>query len=323
VAVGSDVAVDLAVPADGLSIPESTGVMLLPDVHLLPGGAEADVVGIDRETFEDGAFWDGSFGMSVDRFLAAVKPSGEALRAVVVRSGADVKEVSVAAATLPVSVAGRLDAFPGTARTRTLVVVDRDALQAALTAAGVSAGQAPPTFVLWAHGDPAEIRRRIEAAGRSIDAVRSVDEVRETPAFQSLAWTFGFLEALGVAAGVIALVGLVLYLQTRQRAREISYALARRMGLTRGAHRRSVAIELAGMLVTAFLVGAGLAFAAALLVYKRFDPLPSLPPGAVLRIPVVALAAAGGAIVLAAWVGSRLVQRRADRANVAEVMRAA
>ena len=80
--------------------------------------------------------------------------------------------------------------------------------------------------------------------------------VRTTPAFLSLSWTFGLLQAFGVLAGIITILGVVLYLQARQQSREVSYALARRMGLRRSAHLRSILLELLAMLGAAFILGA-------------------------------------------------------------------
>src|SRR5207249_5973680 len=114
--------------------------------------------------------------------------------------------------------------------------------------------------------------------------------IESTPAFLALRWTFGFLEALGVLAGAVALIGLLLYLAARQGSREVSYALASRMGLSRRAHRLSVAIELGGMLLAAFVVGAVLAAVAALIVYQRTDLLPQVPPGPLFRLPVALFA---------------------------------
>jgi len=141
--------------------------------------------------------------------------------------------------------------------------------------------------------------------------------------FRPISWTFGFLQALGVMAGLIALGGVLLHLEARQRSREMSYALARRMGLRRAAHELSVAIELGAILSASFAIGSGLAWVAARLVYGTLDPLPAVPPPPVFRTPAVVLAITGVAVVAAAWFGAWRVQRAADRANVAEVMRLA
>src|SRR5262249_29271371 len=136
-------------------------------------------------------------------------------------------------------------------------------------------------------------------------------------------WTFGFLEGLGVMTGVIALGGVLLYLEARQRQREVSYALARRMGLKRRAHRGSVMVELAGMLLISFVLGSALAEIAGRLVYDKLAPLPSLPPPALFRVPIGLLGLVVVVLVVASAVGGWRVQRAADRARVTEVMRVA
>jgi len=325
VAVGSDVAADLARATDeepDLLVP-STSVRVVDEVGAAPGGTEMTLLAIRAETFGEAAFWDDGFGASLEDVLAGLAGEGAEVPVVVTGDSGDPTSLSLPGGSLPVRVVRRMEAFPGMPSVRPAVVVNVARLEAALDERGQTLASIGGRQEVWARGDRDEVLRALEANGNAWTFVRSVDEVRDTPAFQSLAWTFGFLEALGIGAGLIALVGLVLYLQTRQRAREISYALARRMGLSRGAHRRSVAIELAGMLVSAFVIGGVLALAAALLVYGKLDPLPSLPPDPVLRAPAAILGGAAAAIVVVAWVGARLVQRRADHANVAEVMRAA
>ena len=66
-----------------------------------------------------------------------------------------------------------------------------------------------------------------------------------------------------------------------------------------------------------------LAAVATRLIYRKLDLLPSLPPAPVYRIPVAILGAIAGAAVLTAVIGAFAVQRRAQRANVAEVLRLA
>ena len=163
----------------------------------------------------------------------------------------------------------------------------------------------------------------LREAGTVPEATRTAGTVMRTPAFLAVSWTFAMLQALGALAGLVALVGLVLYVQARQRGRLVAYALARRMGLSRGAHLRSVALELAAMLLFSFALGVALALATSSLVYRRLDPMPELPPGLHLVLPGAVLGLTLLAVAVAALTGALLVQRAADRANVAEVMRLA
>ncbi|HET9290374.1 MAG TPA: FtsX-like permease family protein, partial [Actinomycetes bacterium] len=171
--------------------------------------------------------------------------------------------------------------------------------------------------------DPGAALAALRRAGQAPAAVTTAAGQMRTAAFVAQAWTFRLLSALGVLAGMVALVGLVLYAQARQRGRVIAYALTRRMGLSRAAHRRSVFWELAGLLGFAFLLGAGLAVVAAAAVLPRLDPMPELPPSLGLELPGAVLAGTLGCVLLAALAGAVLVQRAADRAKVAEVMRLA
>lgn len=112
-------------------------------------------------------------------------------------------------------------------------------------------------------------------------------------------------------------------METRQRARRVSYALSRRMGLSRRAHLASLVLELGTPLLLGCAVGAGLALVAAWLVYGALDALPSLPPSPLLRLPLGAMALAGLVTWLAAWVAAVVAQRAADRTRVEEVLRLA
>jgi putative ABC transport system permease protein len=151
----------------------------------------------------------------------------------------------------------------------------------------------------------------------------TASQVRENPTVIALTWLYGYLLAVAVVTGLIVLAALVLYLAARQRGRVVSYALARRMGLTAAQHRRSLGLEIAGMLMIGFALGIGLAWLGAWLVFAKLDPLPDLPPAALFRLPWVLVGGAGAVLLMAAWVGARIVQRRASRADVAEVMRVA
>ena len=56
-------------------------------------------------------------------------------------------------------------------------------------------------------------------------------------------------------------------------------------------------------------------------MYRRLDPLPSLPPNALLRFPFDLLGAIVIGIAASALVGSWIVQRQTEHANIAQVMR--
>jgi hypothetical protein len=75
------------------------------------------------------------------------------------------------------------------------------------------------------------------------------------------------------------------------------------------------------VLLASATVGGALALAAGALLSPWVDPMPSLPPSPSFRPPIGLFAAIAVAVPVTAAVATFLVQRRADRANVAEELR--
>ena len=151
---------------------------------------------------------------------------------------------------------------------------------------------------MWSRDtSPDRARDAVTAQGARIYLITSQDTVFEVANFLGVSWTFGYLTALAALVGLVAVGGLLLYLETRQRTRTASYALGRRMGLTRTTHLRSLLAELGVLLGLAWAIGAGLAWAAVLLVYHRLDIDPTRPPTPLLTVPVLAFA--GSAVAVA------------------------
>jgi putative ABC transport system permease protein len=326
VLVGSDTNLQLAgeaPPGVTAGLP-ATVVRRFQEVTLTLDSRPVDMIGVDPATFAAGAFWrqgfaDASLGRLLGRLDQA--PPGRLAAIVAGPAGADARAVDAGQARLAVTVVATARAFPGmTSTDRSLLVVSSARFD---EVAGRQRDQASWRTELWARGDPGAALAALRRAGQTPAAVTTAAGQTRTPAFLAQAWTFRLLSALGVLAGLVALVGLVLYAQARQRGRVIAYALTRRMGLSRAAHRRSVLWELAGLLGFAFLLGAGLAVVAAAAVLPRLDPMPELPPGLGLELPGPVLGGTLGCVLLAALAGAVLVQRAADRAKVAEVMRLA
>jgi putative ABC transport system permease protein len=139
--------------------------------------------------------------------------------------------------------------------------------------------------------------------------------------FLGVSWSFGYLSALAALVGLVAIGGLLLYLETRQRSRMASYALGRRMGLGRGTHLRSLLAELGVLLGLAWVIGAGLAWAAVLMVYRRLDIDVTRPPAPLLTVPVLAFLGSAAAVAVVVALAALYAQRSADRADVSEVLR--
>ncbi len=327
VSVGSDASLLLG---EATQLPRRLGaptteVVSLPVVTVSPATNVA-MTTIDTATFPRAAFWDPGFadrslGRLMDELAA---PAGRAIPVVVVGAHfpPDIT-LQFLGTNLPARVVAELKGFPGMPAGAPLVVAGTRALQRVLATEGLILDDLQPQYELWVKGSPAPVVQALRRAGIFPATGITAAHVAATPGFLALSWLFGYLEALGALAGLLALVALVLYVESRQRAREVSYALAVRMGLTRGAHLLSVAVELAAMLLGAFVIGAVLAAAGSFTVHGKVDPLPQFPPGALFRLPGGLLAVLAGAVVVSAAGAAWIVQRRADRANVAEVMRLA
>jgi putative ABC transport system permease protein len=290
---------------------------------LPPGDRPVTMIAVDPATFRAGVFWDDSFAeTSLGAMLRRLEnPRPGRVGAILAGPAlmADARSVEVGPTRLPLEVVATAAAFPGmTSADQSLLVVSAARLDAV-------AGRLDSEWrtEIWTRDDPEMALAALRRLGLAPETVTTAADVTRTPAFLAVSWTFRLLSALGALAGAVALVGLVLYAQARQRDRVVAYALTRRMGLSRGAHRRSVLWELAGLLLFALVLGAGLAVVASLAVYRRLDPLPELPPTPQLQFPGVLLGATLLGILLVALAGASLVQRAADRANVAEVMRLA
>ena len=175
---------------------------------------------------------------------------------------------------------------------------------------------------MWSRDtSPDRARDAVTAQGARIYLITSQDTVFEVANFLGVSWTFGYLTALAALVGLVAIGGLLLYLETRQRTRTASYALGRRMGLTRATHLRSLLAELGVLLGLAWAIGAGLAWAAVLLVYHRLDIDPTRPPTPLLTVPVLAFAGSAVAVAVVVVLAALYAQRSADRADVSEVLR--
>jgi putative ABC transport system permease protein len=328
VLVGSDASLSTGAAAEGLDGGglAATRVQRVGGLTLAPDGVPVDLLAVDPSTFAGAVHWDAAWsgeplGVLLDRLAADPPQTGRVLALLAGPPVPPSNAVELGTDDLPVAMVGRAAAFPGMSRAdRPLLVVSAERLS---LWAGNNGVRFTTGHEVWTREDPAAVVAVLREAGTVPEATRTAATVMRTPAFLAVSWTFAMLQALGALAGLVALVGLVLYVQARQRGRLVAYALARRMGLSRGAHLRSVALELAAMLLFSFALGVTLALLTSSLVYRRLDPMPELPPGLHLVLPGAVLGLTLLAVAVAALTGALLVQRAADRANVAEVMRLA
>jgi putative ABC transport system permease protein len=327
VQVGADVSASLSrmpEPIDSDAF-DSTPVVRMSDGALLPGDEPVDVLAIDPETFADAAYWDREFSdESIDDLMDELATTSEEGVPVILAGDAPEGDLlSLPSYDIPIVVEGRAERFPGMVGERTVIVVSAADLVARIEEGGGSLAGLFPSFQMWSDGTRAALDRALQSGDQPAFAFQTARELRDTPSYLALTWTFGLMKALGILIGVVALLGTLLYLQTRQKERQVSYALSRRMGLARSSHRAAVAMELGAMLIVAVLVGAALAVIAAITTHDQVQIFSDRGVVPLLRFPVLLMVAATAALLAFAWVSAWLVQRAADRLDVAQVMRLA
>jgi putative ABC transport system permease protein len=325
VSVGADLAAPTAgpifAPQPGQGI-RTTNVMDIPFVQTAGSGERVTVIGVEPASLASVAFWDPGFSStSLPDLMDRLRGATPTLPAIVVNGSLpEGATLGLAGYRVPLRVVGSASAFPGE-HPGVNVVVSAPRLRALLTSHGASLSLLNASYRALASGDPEVARAFLVSSGADPTTIVDARSRLDRPGFHALSWAFGFMEVLGIVTALVALIGLLLYLQARQRAREMSYALTRRMGLTSAAHRTAVAAELAGLLVAALVIGSTLSLAAVAFVYRRLDPLPGLPPPPILHLPVALLGWVALGVIACAWIGATIVQWRVERADVGAVMR--
>jgi putative ABC transport system permease protein len=320
--IGADVA---GAAPQLLSFPPTHGVAATNVVRILaaarPGDRPVTLLGVDPSTFAAAAFWDPRFSDDpLGTLMGAIARPGSALPVIVDGASASPSAISLGGYDVPVRMAGTTAAFPGQGGGSTLVL-STPALERTLAARGLSLGDVGADVEVWARGRTARAVTYLEGLGVAPGSIRTADRFVRAPNFRAISSSFGFMELLGVLAAAVALVGVVLYLQARQRSRLISYAMTSRMGLSRSGHRAAVVAEIAAILLVAAVVGSVLAIVAGSAMSPWVDPLPSVAPAPSFRLPTGVLALVLLAVPLTAVVGAAIVQRRTDAGSVAEALR--
>ena len=326
--VGSDVQATVRPDAEvpEVPFPVTKATRLLDAGEVSPGDRPVDLLGVDPSTLPDATYWDAQFGASSIEGLAEsiADDGGPALRVLVANSSVGEIDSFIYQSdeTIPLEVVGTVDTFPGTSSRRPLLVADRAGLDRLFPVLGPLESPRASTE-LWGKGDA----QRVAATFRGLEdqpyTVITAEEVKDIPSISAVIDTFGVLNVLGLGAGLLVVVVILMYLQARQRARVVSYALSRRMGLSPASHRRALIGELGALLLASFVLGGILAIVAALVIVGMIDPLAAIPPDPLFIPPFVRFIVAAGALFAIAIVGGSITNRRAGRARIAEVMRVA
>jgi putative ABC transport system permease protein len=287
-------------------------------------GQQADVILVDPATMIQTLHWESDWGTNPSGLLRELGRSGSQPLPVIVTSDLSrMKSLSIEGHSFPVHVLGSVRAFPEMSVGVPLVITSYRALDAVANKARVYDPLGTEETYLWAKGPPGAVARALSAPALDADYVSSINTFLRNPDVVLATRTFSFMRAIALVAGVLVLIGLLLYLQARQRSQAIASALARRMGFGRGAEIVSLWLELGSILLFAAVVGGGIAIAAARPVTRHLDPLPQDTPSPIFAVPTGPILVAAGAIVVVTVLAGALTSWFASRTDVAEAIRVA
>ena len=326
--VGSDVQATVRPDAEipDVPFPVTKATRLLDAGEVSPGDRAVDLLGVDPDTLAQATYWDQQFGAdSIESITEAIEDDGgtELRVAIANSSGSGLDTFTYGGDdTIPIEVVEEVETFPGTASRAPLLIADSDALERLFPVLGPLESPRASTE-LWGKGDPQRVAATFRALENQPYTVITAEEVKDIPSISAVIDTFGVLNVLGLGAGLLVVVVILMYLQARQRARVVSFALSRRMGLSTGSHRRALVYELAVLLLASFVLGGALAIAAALVIVGMIDPLAAIPPEPLFMPPVIRFVIAAAALLLIAVFGGAFTNRRAGKARISEVMRVA
>jgi putative ABC transport system permease protein len=293
------------------------------------GHARADILGVEPDTFADAAYWDGSFsGSSLGGLLSRIDldddgddEGGDDAGVPAIAAGSGLPDRFVmelrgddGPVELEVRVVGRADAFPGMGfvEQRSLVVVDRRAL----TDLGITAHAE-----VWLDDPSPAAAQELSDDGLSVVFAAAAGADVTGTSLQPQVWAIDYLEVVGLAAGLVTVAGLGLYFAANAERRRVGAAVARRLGMPAAQAAVATALEVAVILAGGLVLGVGLSWLAARLVYSRLDPLPSTAPAPLLRFDLSMVAACTVAVVVTAVLVTLVVERRTARASLPELLR--
>jgi putative ABC transport system permease protein len=291
-----------------------------------PGeGTSADVLTVDPKTLAGAIHWRSAWGRppAVEMRELAAAP---ALPLPVIVSDTvpdSLHAITIQGTRFPIRIIDRLHAFPGMTTNPLFITSTASLATASRKLHNVNPLLGVSRNYIWAKGPPSTLVKALEAPGLDIAYVTSIDAFRKDPQILLATRTYSYVRTVALAAALIALAGLVLYLQARSQTQRIASALARRMGLSAGSEILSLFLELAAILLASAVVGIGVAAAVAAPIVKHVDLLPDFVPSSVAVIPWDVAAFLCLALLVVAAIAATVTSVLSRRTDVSEDLRVA
>jgi putative ABC transport system permease protein len=288
-----------------------------------PDGPSADVLAIDPASFGRVVRWYPDWGPDPRRSLSELASAKHGPLPMIVAGGAPatMTAIWIKGVRLPARIVARVHVFPAISAGTPMVVVGSDALRQAAARAHLVAPIEQPQSFAWATGPPAAAARALAADPLHATYVTTVDSFTADPDVKLAERMFRYMRVIAVAAAILVLAGLLLYLQARQRTQTVGLALAERMGLRGRTFVLSLVLELSAITLVAAAVGGAVALAAGAPIVKHIDPLPDSPPAPTLAVPYGSIAASAVGLLAFVCVAALLARWSSRRADVAEALR--
>jgi putative ABC transport system permease protein len=325
--VGSDVSVliDSTAPEqERFPLPITRATRVKYAGSLLPGDVPFDMIGIDPETLSGAAFWDDEFSNeSLDEMIARLRSASGPLPVLLIEGVGTPNSIAIAEVEIPVEVVGRARAFPGASSDDPVIVVDVRSLERHLGEGGSPLERPSARTEYWIKGDTKEALASVRELEAYPLGTLSAEDVKDIPFIAAAIHTFAMLNLVGLAAALLVIGVLVVYLQARQRSRTVSSVLSSRMGMRERQETTALVLELAAMLLVAFALGGSFGIWGAALVIPLLDPLQTIPPAPLFAGPIMAVAWTFVGLIVVAAVGGRFVRWRAERVDLGELLRMA
>lgn len=289
-----------------------------------PSGAPVDLIAGDPASVARTLLWGAGWGDDPRPLLRrlATEPDKLPLAAIATPGAPPTDAIVDQGKRIPVRVIGHA-ALPAASAGRPALFVARAALRRAARRIGFLDPGPQADGILWAKGAPRTVEPALIESDLAPAFMTTPSHIRQDPSVGAAERSYRYVQAIGLAAAVLSLVALLLYLQARQRSQLIASALVRRMGLGAGADAVAVGLEAAAIVLFAAVAGGAVATATARPIVGRVDALPLYAPAPVYVVPWTALLAGGAvAVAVAACLGA-LATVIAARSNVAEALRVA